>query len=525
MTPAVGGLNVHRFLEADFYPHPVRGLRLVETHISWVFLTGDFAYKVKKPLDLGFLDFSTLEKRAHCCREELRLNRRLAPELYLDVVAITGSREAPTLAGSGEPVEFAVKMRQFDEDDLLDRLIARGALEPERIDRIARVVADFHSRIDPAPAGSDFGTPERAHYPVAENFHQTLPLVSDPEVRSRLERLQTWSEAAYARLAPLMAARREGGFIRECHGDMHLGNMAEVDGDVTIFDGIEFNPNLRWIDVMSEVAFLCMDLEQRGRPDYAWRFLNGYLEVTGDYPGLAMLRYYQAYRAMVRAKVTAIRLAQPGLPEAERAAAQASFLGYLTRAEGYARERRPFLAITRGPSGVGKTWLAGALCERLGAVRIRSDVERKRLADLGPEARSGSGLDQGLYTPEMSRATYGRLTDLARGALAAGIPAIVDAAFLTREQRDPLRSLASGLDVPFLILDLQADPVTLHARVAERERAGGDASEATSAVLAHQLETLRPLEPDESASGVAVGADGTVDADALAAELRHRLPA
>ena len=349
MTSPAGGLNVQRLLEPGFYPHPVRGLRLVETHISWVFLTGDYAYKVKKPLDLGFLDFSTLEKRAHCCREELRLNRRLAPSLYLDVVALTGTPEAPVLGGPGEPVEYAVKMRQFDEAGLLDRLIAGGELPPERIDRIARIAADFHARAERAPAESDFGTPERAHHPVAENFVQTLALVSGPDVVVRLEGLQAASEEAYRRLAPRMAARRRDGFVRECHGDMHLGNMALVDGDVAIFDGIEFNANLRWIDVMSEVAFLCMDLEQRGRPDYAWRFLNAYLERTGDYAGLSLLHYYQAYRAMVRAKVTAIRLAQPGLSAGDRAAAEASFLGYLSLAEGYAAAGRPFLAITRAP--------------------------------------------------------------------------------------------------------------------------------------------------------------------------------
>jgi hypothetical protein len=519
MSAPAGGLNVRRLLEPDFYPHPVRGLRLVETHISWVFLTGDFAYKVKKPLDLGFLDFSTLEKRAHCCREELRLNRRLAPALYLDVVALTGTLDAPVLDGPSEPVEYAVKMRQFDEAGLLDRLIAAGDLPPERIERIARIAAEFHERAERAPEGTDFGAPERAHFPVAENFYQTLPLVRDPAVIARIEVLRAASEAAYQRLGPLMAQRRRDGFIRECHGDMHLGNMALVDGDVAIFDGIEFNPNLRWIDVMSEVAFLCMDLEQRGRPDYAWRFLNAYLERTGDYPGLALLRYYQGYRAMVRAKVTAIRLAQPGLPEAERAAAEAAFLGYLGLAEGYAAAGQPFLAITRGPSGVGKTWIAGGLAERLGAVRLRSDVERKRLADLAPEARSGSGLATGLYTTERTRATYGRLAALSGEVLAAGLPVIVDATFLERAQREPFAALAREAGVPFRILDLQADRDTLLRRMTERDEAGGDASEATATVLAHQLEGLRPLDADEAALAVTVDAAGPVDLGALAARL------
>jgi hypothetical protein len=517
---AAGGLNVRRFLEADFYPHPVRDLRLVETHISWVFLTGDYAYKVKKPLDLGFLDFSTLAKREHCCREELRLNRRLAPGVYLDVATITGSPGAPVLGGAGTPVEYAVRMRQFDEAGLLDRRIAAGALPPERIDHIAGIVADFHGRIERAPEDSGFGTPERAHFPVAENFHQTLPLVPDPGMQARLLRLREQSEAAYARLAPVMAERRRQGFIRECHGDMHLGNMTEVEGEVAIFDGIEFNPNLRWIDVMSEVAFLCMDLDHRGRPDYAWRFLNGYLAHTGDYAGLALLRYYQAYRAMVRAKVTAIRLAQPGLSEAEVASARAAFEGYLAQAEGYASAGRPFLAITHGPSGSGKTWLAQGLGERLGAVLVRSDVERKRLAGLGAQARSGSGLDSGLYTEAMSRATYQRLGQVAGAALRAGLPVIVDAAFLRREQRDPLRAMAAELGVPFLVLGLRASAERLYRRVAERERAGLDASEAGVAVLRRQMESLTPLAAEERPHLVELDGDAPADLETTAARVR-----
>jgi hypothetical protein len=518
-------LDVRQLLTPGFYPHPVDRVTLVETHISWVFLTGDFAYKVKKPLDLGFLDFSTLEKRERCCREELRLNRRLAPGIYLDVVPLTGRPEAPVLGGHGPAIEYAVKMRQFDQDGLLDRMVARGELGPETIDRVAGIVAAFHQRIDRAGPGSPHGTPERAHYPVAENFRQTLPLVADPATRARLERLEAWSEAAFSRLEPTLAARQRDGFIRECHGDMHLGNMAEVEGEVVIFDGIEFNENLRWIDVMSEVAFLTADLEHRGRPDYAWRFLNGYLELTGDYAGLTVLRYYQAYRAMVRAKVTAIRLAQPGVPADDRAVAQAAFEGYLGQAERYARTERPFLLLTRGPSGVGKTQVAGGLGERLGAVRVRSDVERKRLAGLPAGARSDSTLGGGLYTPERTRETYARLADLAAGVLAAGLPVVLDAAYLTRDQREGAVVTARAAGVPVLVLDLTASAEVLRARVTERAHEGRDASEAGAAVLARQLDSLRPVDPDEAPYTLPVDTGTWPDLDALAGEVQARVGA
>jgi hypothetical protein len=304
---------------------------------------------------------------------------------------------------------------------------------------------------------------------------------------------------------------------------MHLGNMAEVDGEVAIFDGIEFNPNLRWIDVMSEVAFLCMDLDHRGRPDYAWRFLNGYLERTGDYPGLALLRYYQAYRAMVRAKISAIRLAQPGLSATDEAAAQGALQGYLSRAQGYAAPGQPYLIITHGPSGTGKTWIAGRLCEGLGAVRVRSDIERKRLASLPPEARSGSGLDAGLYTAAMGEATYARLAAIAGGVLAAGLPVVVDATFLGRGQRERLRAVAAEQDAPFRVLSLQASPGTLRARVQDRERQAEDASEAGLAVLERQLETLTPLDPDETAGTLTVDAEGRVAVEEVAARVRSAL--
>ncbi len=312
-------LDIHALLDPALYDHDVEQLHLVETHISWVVLTGPYAYKIKKALNLGFLDFSTLEQRRFFCQEEIRLNGRLAPEIYLAAIPIHGTPGAPRLAGPGSIIEYAVKMRQFPQEDLLDRLVEKGELSAGHIDTIATLVARFHLQIPAAPPDSPFGQPDRVRAPVDENVRQTLARVDDVETRRRLEALGLWNDESFARLAAAMQQRKADGYIRECHGDMHLGNMALHDGEVTIFDGIEFNDNLRWIDLMSEVAFLTSDLEYWNRPDYGWRLLNRHLEITGDYGGLALLRYYQAYRAMVRAKVVCIRLSQPVPARTDRA--------------------------------------------------------------------------------------------------------------------------------------------------------------------------------------------------------------
>jgi aminoglycoside phosphotransferase family enzyme len=302
------------------YDHPAGPVRHLETHISHILLTGDYAYKVKKPLDLGFLDFSTLAKRLHACEEEVQLNRRLAPAIYLGVVPITGSPAAPRVNGSGDAFEYAVKMRQFPADATLDRLDASGGPSAEQVEAIARTIARFHLHdCARAPDDSPWGTPEKVWYPMGENFEHIAPLLADPARRAQLDAVHAWSAAEHARLSPLLAARKRDGFVRECHGDLHLGNLAWVDGGLLVFDCIEFNPELRWIDIQSEIAFCYMDLLQRCHAEWAWLFLNLWLDKTGDYEGLSLLRYYAVYRAMVRAKVAAIRMAQLAGNEREAA--------------------------------------------------------------------------------------------------------------------------------------------------------------------------------------------------------------
>ncbi|GAB6042145.1 bifunctional aminoglycoside phosphotransferase/ATP-binding protein [Endothiovibrio diazotrophicus] len=499
------------------YDHPVEGFQLVETHISWVILTGPYAYKVKKPMDFGFLDFTTLEKRKFFCEEELRLNRRLAPQLYLEVVAIGGSPEAPVLGGGGEPFEYAVRMAQFDQDALADRALARGELGATEMDQAAQIVADFHAVAAVAGPERPFGSSAMAHAPVRENFEQIRPLLSETADLERLEAMRQWAEQRHGELDATLDARKAAGAVRECHGDIHLANIAILDGQVTLFDGIEFNEPFRWTDVMADVAFLVMDLDDRKRPDLGRRFINGYLERSGDYGGLAVLPYYQSYRAMVRAKVACLRRGQPGLSADEQAAIHEQFRGYLGLAEGYAERTAPWIALTHGPSGGGKSHLSQALVERTGAIRLRSDVERKRLFGLAAEDSSDSAVNGGLYTAEATRKTYARLEELATTITAARYPVVIDATFLKGAERTRFRALAERLGLPFHLLDIQCDEALLRERVAGRE---GDASEADVAVLEMQLKSREPLSEEERAAALPV--DGAApDLDALAARLSN----
>jgi len=502
------------------YDHPVQRFQVLETHISYVLLTGPYAYKLKKPLDLGFLDFSTLEKRLHFCNEELRLNRRLAPQIYLDVVTITGDADSPRLGGSGEAIDYAVKMVQFPPDDQLDRLTRRGGLRSEYVDQIADSLAAFHDRAPCADPVSDFGTPHAIADPVRQNFQQLAPCCSKEPRAEALRHLDAWSEDTLARSAEDFAARRAGGSVRECHGDLHLGNMVLYRNEVLIFDCIEFNPQLRWIDTMSDAAFLIMDLHYHELPHLAHRFLNRYLEGCGDYPGLTVLDHYLVYRAMVRAKVSCIRAQQDDAGREARAAALTDMDGHLRLAARFAAARRPQLMITHGLSGSGKTVVSGELVEALGAVRLRSDVERKRLAGMDAEQRSGSGLNTGLYTAEMTGLTYARLLDSARAAIRAGYSAIVDAAFLQRERRVPFRELARELSVPFAIVDVRCAPEELRRRVVARAAAGRDASEAGIEVLEQQMSNADPLSDEEHAASIVVDTTQEQAFDRVVAALR-----
>lgn len=478
---------------------PVEEVDLIETHISWVLLAGEFVYKIKKPLDLGFLDFSTLEKREFFCHEELRLNRRTAPDLYLDVVEICGTPEQPSLEGDGEIIEYAVKMRRFDTRAGFDHLLANGRLEREHVTDLGRELAGLHRIAEIAPPESRFGSFDDVAGPMRDNFKDLARLLDENSIRDRLGQLEQWTEQQLQRLAELLEKRHRQGFTRECHGDAHLANVALIDGRATLFDCIEFSEDLRWIDVVCDLAFTVMDLRDRGASGFAWLLLDEYLAHSGDYEGLQLLPLYMVYRALVRAKVNAFRLEDD---DADRPAVLDEIDSYLELAEEISLEYRPAMLLTMGVSGSGKSWLARRLVERAGLIRIRSDVERKRLHGLDPGADSESGLATDLYSSEATERTYQHLVELARAITDAGIPVLIDAACLMRWQRSLFRSFSHEHGIPFAIIHCRADDDVLRSRIVARDKAGDDPSEAGLDVLQHQQKTLEPLDDGERSNAL-----------------------
>jgi aminoglycoside phosphotransferase family enzyme/predicted kinase len=487
---------------------------LVETHISWVLLTERLAYKLKKPVHLPFVDFSTLALRKHFCEEELRLNKRLAPALYLGVVPVCGTPQAPQIGDfedACEPIDYAVCMQRFPAGALLSERLADGGggLRPEHIDRLAERLADFHRDAPVALPISPSEAQRQVLEPVLKVLKQLQADGDSPQVLA----LQAWVDAQRPVLREVWRTRRDGSAVRECHGDLHLANTVLIDDEATAFDCIEFDPALRWIDVMSDVGFLTMDLVAHDRRDLAYRFLDAYLQRSGDYAGVRVLRFYEVYRAMVRGLVERVRSRTAGT------ASQAVRPDYLALARRLAQTAGgpARLLITHGLSGSGKSTIAQQLLEFAGAIRVRSDVERKRLFGLAALQRSaGQALD--IYTPEATRRTLDRLKECARTALQAGYPVIVDAAFLRRADRRAFQVLATEAGVPFAILHCRASEPTLRQRVIVRGVDGGnDASEADVNVLERQLAHNEPLDRDECAMTLEARTDQPLDAAVLGA--------
>jgi len=498
---------------AALQAQPVARVELMETHGAWVLLAGDFAYKIKKPVRLPFMDFSSLALRRAACEAEIRVNRRFqqhdrpATHLYLDVLPIVGTPEQPRWGAPGhgdaaQAIEFAVRMRRFDEAARLDHLCERGALTPAHMEALARRMAAFQSRAAVASNGQPWGHAAAAMRWPRDNFNTLRSALKAPADAALVRELSAWTEQRFNAIEPLLSRRRQKGRVREGHGDLHLANLVLIDEDVLPFDAIEFNDDLRWIDIANDMAFAWMDLLSHGRPGLANALLSAWLDASGDVSAPTVWTFFASYRAGVRAKVAAIRLGQLGgagaSPEADASLAEAR--RYLALARNIAHAPAPQLVITHGLSGSGKTfastqWLANEATGR--AVRLRSDVERKRLHGMGAQAASGSGLNSGIYSPQAHGDTYASLLARARRLLAEGWSVLVDAAFLRAAERTAFAALAAEQGVPFHILACEAPPEVLRQRITERQAHGADASEATLAVLEQQFGWLEPLTPAE----------------------------
>lgn len=476
-TPDISAL-IHFLKDRD----PAQSVRLIETHISWVLITPTTAYKIKKPVKFAFVDFRTLAQRKHFCEEEVRLNHRLAPEIYQGVVPILVSSakglwsiDPAAPVNPDEIVDWAVKMRAFHADATLDQ---SAQIQPAQIDAIADALARFHQDEKALSATSPFGSLAEIARIANENLRD---LEAQWPNNPQIARLGDWNKKTLEKLTPFFEQRKANGAVKDCHGDLHSGNIAWGNDKPIIFDCIEFSDTLRCIDVINEIAFLFMDLHAKGQSEMAWRFLNRWLEHTGDYEGLKGLMFYASYRALVRAKIS---MHQGKATDAET---------YLALAERFATPQSARLTLMHGFSGSGKTFESQRLLQTEGAIRIRSDVERKRLHGLASIAPSNSQAQSGLYQESATRDTFNRLQGLAQTLLVAGFHVIIDATFLKRALREQFIALGQALNVPVRIVDVGVSPEVCRQRILHRFEKGGDASEATTEVLEHQLQTADPL--------------------------------
>jgi len=490
--------QLHALLYPRAYPHAVRAVDLVETHISWVLLTGKFAYKVKRPVHYPFIDLRAPEQRRLLCHEEVRLNRRFAPELYLGVRAIRRRRGAARIGGSGRIVEHAVKMRQFARSQELDALLGTRRIEPAELEAFGGELAGLHERLPVAQGGQEWGHAAAQVAGIRRNAAECVraaeTLGGAALLRALQGRLEAWADTAL----PLLERRFATGRVRECHGDLHAGNIVRLGKRLRPFDCLEFDPALRWIDVADEVSFLLADLDARQRPLHAQAFLGGYLTTSGDYQACLLLPVFRAHRALVRAKVLALSATTAGAARAAVREARRGHERYVECAQRALAPRPPRLVLMSGLSGSGKTWLARRLAPTLGAVHVRSDIERKRLVGLAPLARSASALAQRLYGREMTAAVYERLIECAADSLAGGYTTIIDATFGVAAERARFRALAAQLGLPLHIIHCHAPERVLERRILERGRRAADPSEADLEVLHWQEAHFTPPAPHEA---------------------------
>ncbi|MBW4624767.1 MAG: AAA family ATPase [Brasilonema octagenarum HA4186-MV1] len=483
---------IQQMLQPEFYPHQVKEpIELVQTHISYVLLTGDYAYKVKKPMNFGFLDYSTLEKRGHFCQEELRLNQRGAAELYLEVFPVTQVGEKYQLGGTGEPVEYVLKMLQFPTDALFSKMFEQGRLTEELVEELGRVVAEYH---DTKTVTNDyirsFGEVSQIRAAFDENYEQTEKYINGPQTQKQFEETKQDTDKFFAERGELFKKRIQNNYVRECHGDLHLGNICLWRDKIWLFDCIEFNEPFRFVDVMFDVAYAVMDLEGQQRPDLSNAYLNTYLEVTGDWEGLQVLPIYLSRQSYVRAKVTSFLLDDPSVPASVKEEVSKKAANYYKQAWEYTKPRQGRVILMSGLSGSGKSTTARYLARQLGAIHVRSDAVRKHLAGIPLMKRGGDDL----YTPEMTEKTYTRLLELGILLAKAGYVVILDAKYDRQQLREQAIAAAVEHQLPLEIISCTAPSEVLEQRLNNRT---GDIADATADLLASQLQQAEPLTEKE----------------------------
>ncbi|MBW4555769.1 MAG: AAA family ATPase [Trichormus sp. ATA11-4-KO1] len=487
MTEVNLSVLIQHMLQPGFYPHAVtEPIQLIQTHVSYVLLTGDYAYKLKKSVNFGFLDFSTLAKRQHFCQEELRLNQRGAAELYLEVLPVTFVGEQYHLGGTGEAVEYVLKMRQFPQELLFTTLFEQGKLTEAHLEELGQVVAEYHAKAAINDYIRSFGEVPQVRAAIDENYQQTHKYIGGPQTQSQFEETKQYTDNFFAAHPELFASRVQNNYIRECHGDLHLRNIALWHDKIILFDCIEFNEPFRFVDVMYDVAFTVMDLEARQRQDLGNAFLNTYVEQTGDWEGLQVLPLYLSRQAYVRAKVTSFLLDDPNVPATAKEEAAKTAADYYKQAWEYTKPKQGKLILMSGLSGSGKSTTAKYLARQLGAIQIRSDAVRKHLGGISLRERGGDDL----YTPAMTQKTYARLLDLGIILANQGFNVILDAKYDQQKLRQEAIAQAEKHQIPLQIIYCTAPLEVLQERLVKRR---GDIADATVDLLTSQLQQAEPF--------------------------------
>lgn len=488
---------INALQNSEKFNHPVKAFSVIQTHLSWVILTGTYAYKIKKPLNLGFQDFTTLEKRKHFCEMELELNKRLADDLYLDVLPITGTPENPQINGDGPIIEYTIKMREFPQDMLLDRLAQKHQITPSIIQEIATQLAKFHQEAAPADKSTPYGTYPDVINPMIDNFNALKDMPFANPFQDTLQKIETWSTHTGDTLKSFITQRNLNGWTKACHGDVHLGNMVLMDNQPIIFDCIEFNESFRFTDTMNDVGFFFMDLHHKQLPKLAQLFINHYLEQIGDYEGALLLNFYACYRAMVRAKVTGFMLLQTDETDDNYPKLLNELEAFIKLAQQFTCIHHPSIYITHGPSGSGKSYYTEKNMQQENTLRLRSDIIRKQMFKIPIYKKTPPEKLKQVYSGETTEKVYKKMHALTKAYIKEGFSVIIDAACLKRWQRQLFADLAIELSVPFKILSFTIDAETLKKRLEQRLSNQQEVSDATIEVLELQLNTQEPLSNEE----------------------------
>jgi aminoglycoside phosphotransferase family enzyme/predicted kinase len=509
----------------EFYPDRPKTVEFIQTHISCVFLAGEFVYKVRKPVRFSFLDYSSLEKRHHFSQEEVRLNRRLAPGIYLGVLPILHRENGYVLGDesshhdSSEVAEYAVKMRRLPEDRILEGLISRNQVGKREIAQIAARVAQFHAEASSERADS-YGTSSSISKAVLGNLEECAACVGETLSRQEFERIGSFLRSFIAVNEPLFAQRVAQGRVREGHGDLRCEHIC-LTNDIVAFDCVEFSERLRYGDVASDLGFLAMDLDRLEASKLADELVAAYAEKTHDEQLAKLMRFYKCHRAMVRGKVSTLKNQEAEVPEAERARARESALTCFHLADRYAAGTAPALVVVCGLSGSGKSTVAEALAQRFGFENLNSDVVRKRMFQGEQIARTSGEYRAGMYDERSNQLTYDSLLAEAEKYLGHGEGVIVDATFKDPANRRRFVELARRCGVPVLFVECRTDENEIHRRLLSRQQQGNSISDATWEVYLRQKAEFVPITELEEQRHMVV--DGNSDPAEAARKIEAEL--